>query len=49
MIPLQVYPLIWEEGETEFEYFSELQKLYSEAVNNNQAIISIINLGMLNK
>lgn len=47
MTKLEVYPLIWDEGETAFEYLSEnfedLKKFYSEASNSNQSIISIIN------
>lgn len=43
-----VYPTIWkEEGDEAFDYiysyFEELQKFYSEAAKENQAIVSVLN------
>jgi len=46
MTRLGIYPDIWEEGEEEFSYlihyFKQLQAFYQKAVNENQAIISMI-------
>lgn len=47
MEELEVYPTIWDEGDEAFvflsEYFKTLQKAYSDAAQNNQAIITFIN------
>lgn len=46
MSRLGIYPSIWEEGESAFEYlstyFEVLKNFYVEASKNNQAIISMI-------
>ena len=48
MEELEVYPSVWEQGgDEEFdylsEYFKEMQKVYSEAAKNGEAIITFIN------
>lgn len=47
MTELEIYPTIWDEGEDAFEYLSEyfkvLQRVYSEATKNDEAIITFIN------
>ena len=46
MDKLEVYPKIWDEGETAFEYlntnFIKLKNFYQLAAQDNQAIISIV-------
>lgn len=48
MEEMEVYPTIWEsEGDEAFdylsEYFKELQQVYSNAAENNEAIITFLN------
>ena len=47
MTELEIYPQVWDRGDSEFEYLSEnfvkLKEFYSEAVQNNQAVIMILN------
>jgi len=47
MTEAEVYPTIWDEGEEAFDYLAEyfkiMQQVYSDAVKNNEAIITFIN------
>lgn len=47
MNELEIYPLIWDEGEDAFDYlidgFDTLKNVYETAAQNNEAIISFIN------
>lgn len=46
MIELEIYPLIWDEGDNAFDYLSEyfeiLKKTYSEAAMKRNAIITFL-------
>jgi hypothetical protein len=47
MTELEVYPIIWDEGDDAFEYLAEgfltLQNVFADATKNGQAIITFLN------